>query len=105
MALTNKASFKMRLRADASLLTITVDDKGIEDIRYEDTMTSSIKPDNVTNANLEHIVNNQSAVLINKFSELHLKGSGWTLDEVLNIYIDIFETKPIRGVILYSNTN
>ena len=57
MALTNKASFKMRLRGDASLLTITVDDKGIEHVRYEDIMISAIKPDNVASANAEPILN------------------------------------------------
>ena len=97
MALSIKASFKMRLRANASLLTNAVDDEGHEDIRYEDITISAIKPDNITSANAEHIVNNQSAVLVNKFGELRLKGSGWTLDKVLNIFIDIFETNPIRG--------
>ena len=101
IALTLKKSFKTKLRMEVLIERDKMDSKGQMHSTLIKEMISTVTPPRaITNGNVESIGVSEFEALKEKCKEAGtdgVKGTGWIIKNFLNIFIDIYETKPIRA--------
>ena len=68
-----------------------------EDITLEDVMIISKDPASLTTSNIDETAVKQIQILKDKCLDVALKDSDWRIKEFKAIFIDMFETRPVRG--------
>ena len=101
LALTHKKSFKAKLRIEVLIFRTRLDEKGEEHRTLVKEMLDIDKPPKaITNANVDKIGSSELKELNAKCDDVGTvgeNGSGWIIKKFLNIFIDIYETNPIRA--------